>query len=53
METAELIEIAKLGLQVYFALTNAANLSEEEKQKLLDSERERFEKNRAEPLPYV
>jgi len=53
METAELIELAKLGLQVYFALTAAAKLSEEEKQKLLISERERFEKNRTTPLPEV
>jgi len=53
MGTAELIEIAKLGLQVYFALSNAANLTEEEKQALLTSERERFEKNRATPLPDV
>jgi hypothetical protein len=51
METAALIEIAKLGLQVFFALSDAANMTEEEKQALLTSERERFEKNRAVPLP--
>ena len=53
MGAAELIEIAKLGLQVYFALSNAAGMTEDEKHKLLTSERERFEKNISKPLPTV
>ena len=53
MEAAALIELAKLGLQVFFALSDAANLTEEEKQKLLTSERERFDKNVSQSLPGV
>lgn len=47
MEGALIIEGAKLALQFFFLLSNAAGLTEEEKQKLLIDERERFEKNRA------
>ena len=53
METAELIEAAKLLAQLYFSLTAAANLSEQEKTDLLNSERERFKKNREQGLPLV
>lgn len=48
-----LIELAKLGLQIYFASARQAGLSEEALVKLLNSERERFEKNISEPLPDV
>jgi len=53
METALIIEGAKLALQLFFLATNAAGLSEEEKQKLLTDERARFEKNISQPLPEV
>jgi len=53
METAAMIELAKLGLQIFFALSAAADLTEEEKVSLLNEERARFKKNIAQPLPDV
>jgi len=53
MDGALIIEGAKLALQFFFLLSNAANLTEEEKQKLLIDERTRFEKNTAVPLPHM
>ena len=53
METAAIIEIAKLAIQLFFTLSNAANMTEAEKQELLVSERARFEKNLSQPLPEV
>ena len=50
---AGLTEVAKLGLQIYFASARQAGLTEEQLVELLDSERARFEKNIAEPLPDV
>ena len=50
---ASAIELAKLGLQVYFAAARQANLSEEDLVELLDSERARFEKNISKPLPKI
>ena len=51
--TSGLIELAKLGLQIYFASARQAGLSEEALVDLLNSERDRFEKNIKEPLPEV
>lgn len=50
---ASAMELAKLGLQVYFAAARQANLTEEQLVELLDSERERFEKNISQPLTEV
>jgi hypothetical protein len=50
---AGLTELAKLGLQIYFASARQAGLSEEALVELLNSERERFEKNISQPLPDV
>ena len=50
---AGLTEVAKLGLQIYFASARQAGLTEEQLVELLDSERARFEKNIAIPLPDV
>lgn len=47
------IELAKLGLQLYFASGRQAGLNEEQLKELLDSERERFERNINQPLPDV
>lgn len=47
------IEITKLIAQLYFAAARQAGLTEEDAQKLLDSERERFNENIAEPLKDV
>lgn len=47
------LELAKLGLQLYFAYLRQSGLSPEEASALLNSERERFEKNIGEPLPDV
>lgn len=49
--TASAIELAKLGLQLYFASGRQAGLTEEQLAELLNSERERFKKNIATPLP--
>lgn len=46
-------ELAKLGLQLWFANARMAGLSEEQIDALLDSERERFKKNISQPLPDV
>ena len=53
METALIIELAKLGLQLFFTLSNAAGLTTQEKEDLLNQERVRFYKNIAQPLPDV
>ena len=53
MEALAMIELAKLALQIWFAVANAANLTEEQKQELLESERKRFAKNLSKPLPDV
>jgi len=53
METALIIELAKLGLQAFFTLSNAAGLTTQEKEDLLNQERIRFYKNIATPLPEV
>ena len=50
---ATAMELAKMGLQVYFAAARQAQLTEEQLVELLDSERERFEKNMKKPLPDV
>lgn len=50
---AGVIELAKLGAQIYFSATRQAGLSEEEKEQLLMSERDRFNKNIQEELPDV
>jgi len=51
--TASAIELAKLGLQLYFASARQAGLTEEQLVELLDSERARFDKNINETLPDV
>ena len=43
----------KLAAQIFFMLSNAANLTEEEKKEILDEERIRFYKNIGTPLPEV
>ena len=48
-----ILEGLKLAAQIFFTLSAAANLTEGERYELLNSERERFLKNRATPLPEV
>jgi len=48
-----IIEGIKLAAQIFFMLSNAANLTEEEKKEILDEERIRFYKNIGTPLPEV
>jgi soluble P-type ATPase len=50
---AALTELAKLGLQIYFASGRQAGLTDEQLEELLNSERERFKKNVSQPLPDV
>ncbi len=50
---AALTELAKLGLQIYFASGRQAGLTDEQLEELLNSERERFNKNVATPLPDI
>jgi len=47
------VELAKLGLQLWFAQAKLAGLTQEEIMELLNGERERFERNIAIPLPEV
>jgi len=47
------VELAKLGLQVYFSSVRQAGLTEEQAEGLLKEERERFDKNVSKPLPKV
>ena len=48
-----ILEGIKLAAQLFFMLSNAANLTEEEKKEILDEERIRFYKNIGTPLPEV
>ena len=48
-----ILEGIKLAAQIFFMLSNAANLTEEEKKEILDEERIRFYKNISTPLPEV
>ena len=48
-----ILEGIKLAAQIFFMLSNAANLTEEEKKEILDEERIRFYKNIGTPLPEV
>lgn len=50
---AAFTEIAKLSLQAAFAAMKQAGLTEEEKDALYSSEKERFLKNVAQDLPEV
>jgi hypothetical protein len=50
---ASSIELAKLGLQIYFASARQSGLTDAELNSLLESERNRFEKNSNVPLPDV
>lgn len=52
MESA-LVEIAKMGLQIWFANMRMAGKSEEEIDKLYDSERGEFDRNKPDYLPDV
>ena len=47
------VELAKLGLQLWFAQAKLAGLTAEEIEALLNSERERFKRNIATPLPDI
>jgi len=47
------VELAKLGLQLWFAQARQAGLDEQAIDVLLNSERERFKNNIAQPLPDV
>jgi hypothetical protein len=47
------IELAKLGLQIYFASAQQANLTDEQMTKLLEGERTRFQENIKQELPDV
>lgn len=51
--TTSAIELAKIGLQLYFASARQAGLTPEQTDALLVSERERFNKNISQPLPDV
>lgn len=44
------VELLKLGIQYQVTKARLAGLSEEEIMKVLDGERDRFQKNIAEPL---
>jgi len=46
-------ELAKLGLQLWFANSRMAGLTDKQIDDMLDSERERFRKNVSTPLPDV
>ena len=48
-----IIEGIKLAAQIFFMLSNAADLTEEEKKEILDEERIRFYTNISKPLPDV
>jgi len=48
-----ILEGIKLAAQLFFMLSDAANLTDQEKENLLNQERIRFYKNRATPLPDV
>ena len=48
-----ILEGIKLAAQLFFMLSNAANLTEEEKKEVLNEERIRFYKNIGTPLPEV
>jgi len=47
------VELAKIGLQIYFASARQAGLTELEMDNLIDEERNRFNKNIEQPLPEV
>lgn len=53
MDPAIAIEVTKALLQLGFAYMEKAGMTEEEKQVLLQSERERFNRNIQTPLPEV
>ena len=48
-----ILEGIKLAAQIFFTLSNAANLTEEEKLRILAEERIRFYTNISKPLPDV
>jgi hypothetical protein len=50
---AGFVELAKLGLQVYFSSVRQAGLTDEQAEELLQSERDRFNENVSKPLPEV
>jgi len=47
------VELLKLGLQLWFAQARQAGLDEQAIDTLLNSERDRFKRNIAQPLPDV
>jgi len=47
------VELAKLGLQLWFAQARQAGLDEQAIETLLNSERDRFKRNISQPLPDV
>lgn len=51
--TTSAIELAKIGLQIYFASARQAGLTEEQMNQLLADERTRFKNNISQPLPDV
>jgi len=51
--TTSAIELAKLGLQIYFASARQSGLTNAELNSLLESERARFNENLEVPLPDV
>ena len=53
MDAAVLIELAKFAAQMSFAYMNQAGMSEEEKDQLLNGERDKFSKLIQTPLPEV
>lgn len=53
MDSTIAIELVKGLLQLSFAYMQAAGLTKDEKEMLLQSERERFERNIKTPLPDV
>lgn len=53
MVVSGVVEVSKLIAQAYFASTRQAGLTDEQAMELLESERERFKRNIAEPLPDV
>ena len=47
------VELAKIGLQIYFASARQAGLTDQEMDNLVEGERDRFDKNIQQPLPDV
>lgn len=53
MVTAEILEITKVLLSVYFAFARLNGLSEEETKQLYDTEKEKFERNTPDKLDKI